>query len=247
MTWRHFIFDVDGTLTLPRQPMTSEFARYFIDFIMKEKVHLISGSDIDKIKEQVPINILTNVESVHACSGNDIYVSCDGKLERYSRLRWSIPKELEERLNQYLELTNFPFKYGNHIEHRVGSCNFSVCGRNATKEDRDYYEKWDSCTNERIYIVERLRVDFPDIQFDIGGQISFDIYPKGRNKSQILEFLRNKYGFLSQGSVIFFGDKCYDGNDHPLVDKILEDGIGDFHNVMGSDYTLRILKERYED
>ena len=42
----------------------------------------------------------------------------------------------------------------------------------------------------------------------IGGQISIDIYPKGKNKAQVLEDIL--------GPITFFGDKCQPGgNDYP--------------------------------
>ena len=44
----------------------------------------------------------------------------------------------------------------------------------------------------------------------VGGEISIDIYPKGKNKAQILKDLK--------GPVIFFGDKCQHATYHaPLT------------------------------
>ena len=45
-----FMFDVDGTLTPPRQPMTLKFANLFEKFAARRRVFLVSGSDIEKIK-----------------------------------------------------------------------------------------------------------------------------------------------------------------------------------------------------
>ena len=55
-----FLFDVDGTLTLPRQRMTNDFADIFRTLVRSQPVYLVSGSDLEKLKEQVPADILAN-------------------------------------------------------------------------------------------------------------------------------------------------------------------------------------------
>ena len=67
-----FLFDVDGTLTPPRQPMGDAFAYSFRHLVKDELVYIVSGSDIRKIREQVPEDIL-NFNSV----GSDLYVKLD--------------------------------------------------------------------------------------------------------------------------------------------------------------------------
>ena len=49
-----FLFDIDGTLTEPRQLMDSEFANWFKDWVSEHDVYLVSGSDLPKIQEQIP-------------------------------------------------------------------------------------------------------------------------------------------------------------------------------------------------
>jgi len=45
--------------------------------------------------------------------------------------------------------------------------------------------------------------------YSIGGQISFDVMPKGWDKTYCLRFLKN------YDEIYFFGDKTYEGgNDH---------------------------------
>ena len=55
-----FMFDVDGT-TPPRQKMTSKFENLFEKFVDQERVFLVSGSDIAKIRQQVPATVLSKV------------------------------------------------------------------------------------------------------------------------------------------------------------------------------------------
>ena len=68
-----FIFDVDGTLTPSRRPMTSQFENFFFKWANKNIFYLVSGSDLEKIKEQVPEHILELAEGVFTCGGNKFY------------------------------------------------------------------------------------------------------------------------------------------------------------------------------
>ena len=65
-----FLFDVDGTLTDARQPMESEFVDFFESWMNGKNVYLVSGSDLPKIKEQVPNNILEKCQGIFTCMGN---------------------------------------------------------------------------------------------------------------------------------------------------------------------------------
>ena len=55
---RVYIFDVDGTLTPSRLPMTEEFLEFFDSWLKQNLFYLVTGSDIDKTKQQVPDFIL---------------------------------------------------------------------------------------------------------------------------------------------------------------------------------------------
>ena len=68
-----FIFDIDGTLTPARQVMTDEMHEVFREFCKRERVVLATGSDMVKVKEQVPKDILPLVEKIFTCSGNVLY------------------------------------------------------------------------------------------------------------------------------------------------------------------------------
>ena len=51
---RIFMIDIDGTLTPPRLPMTDELAKMFKGFCERNRVVLVTGSDMEKVVEQVP-------------------------------------------------------------------------------------------------------------------------------------------------------------------------------------------------
>ena len=112
----NYIFDVDGTLTPSRQKINSEFELFFKDFINKNNVWLITGSDYPKTVEQVGKEICEKVKAVYNCAGNNIWKN--GK-EIY-KSDWAISKEIKIFLAKKLQESNFPFRSGRHIEERTG-------------------------------------------------------------------------------------------------------------------------------
>ncbi len=53
-----YIFDVDGTLTPSRRKMTEDFEEFFSKWSKENTFYLVSGSNLEKIREQVPNYIL---------------------------------------------------------------------------------------------------------------------------------------------------------------------------------------------
>ena len=85
--------------------------------------------------------------------------------------------------------------------------NVSPIGRNCSKEERDAFEEFDRTAGVRKAFVETLKLEFADLnlRFSIGGQISFDVFPIGWDKSFCLRFIEGKYD-----EVHFWGDKCFE-------------------------------------
>lgn len=55
-------------------------------------------------------------------------------------------------------------------------------------------------------MIEALKDKFPDLgmTYSVGGQISFDAFPKGWDKTYCLRFVQDEYD-----DIHFFGDKTY--------------------------------------
>ena len=127
---------------------------------------------------------------------------------------------LQEFINfcmEYMSKLILPFKRGNFIETRNGLINVAPCGRNATKEERDQFEEYDTEYLIRKTFIEALKKKFPDynLTYSIGGQISFDVFPKGWDKRFCLTQVTSD-GFEK---IYFFGDKTFKGgNDHEIFE-----------------------------
>lgn len=80
-----------------------------------------------------------------------------------------------------------PKKRGTFIEFRQGMINVCPIGRNCSQEERDEFDKYDKEHNIRKTMIETLEDKFGDygLSFAIGGQISFDVYPKGEASASV--------------------------------------------------------------
>ncbi len=217
-----FVFDVDGTLTPSRGVIDERFKEFFLDFCNSNDVFLVTGSDYPKTLEQLGMDICMAVKTIYNCSGNDVW-------KRGSRVYnndWALPENVREWLNNELAHSKFELRTGNHIEERPATVNFSIVGRNASKQERSLYVAWDHNTNERILIAERFNAEFPDLEARVGGETGIDIYLKGHDKSQIIK------DFKKSDTIYFFGDKIEEGgNDYPLALAIERQRVGVSYQV----------------
>ena len=210
----NYLFDIDGTLTPSRLKIEPNFERFFLDWMEGREVYLVTGSDKDKTIEQVGERIWKNATRCYQSCGNAVYENGELIDKRDFELTFGLKKLLEDCLSwtSWSDLT-----YSNHIEERIGLVNFSIIGRNCPQEARIKYYEWDKKTEERKSICQLIEKKFPGLEASIGGQISIDIYHKGKNKAQVLEEI--------DGPITFFGDRCEPGgNDYPIVEK-LKNGI----------------------
>lgn len=115
--------------------------------------------------------------------------------------------------------------------------NISPIGRNCSQAERDEYEKFDLVTwppcllllgsaltvkpcmnqanNIRKDMVAAMKEQFGHLglKFSIGGQISFDVFPVGWDKTYCLRYI----GDDEYDEIHFFGDKTFEGgNDYEI-------------------------------
>lgn len=201
---KNYIFDIDGTLTPSRLPIDEGFKEWFLSWCDGKSVYLITGSDKEKTIEQIGMDMWLAPRRVYQACGNVVYQK--GELVR------SDDFELNDKLNNFLQdllhQSSWHGDYGNNIEKRIGLVNFSTIGRDCPQDKREEYA---ANENERLELVKAIADNFPYLEASVGGQISIDIYMKGKNKAQILNDVT--------GYSVFFGDRCDDGNDAPLAER----------------------------
>ena len=233
------MFDVDQTLTPARKTIQQSMIDTLDKCIAKGiAVGIVSGSDLHKVKEQVGEALIN--KSLYTFSENGLYSLKNGAFFSQKSVKDYLGEDrLKKLINfclHYIADLDIPIKRGTFIEYRTGMLNISPIGRNCSREERDEFEQYDHKTGVRKAFVEKLRAEFgDDLTFSIGGQISFDVFPKGWDKSYCLQFVEQDFD-----EIHFFGDKCKaGGNDH----EIYEDPRTIGHEVQTPDDTIRILEE----
>ena len=243
---RIFIFDVDGTLTPSRLPMTKEFQNFFKEWIKKNKFYLVTGSDLPKLQEQMCFYDI-EAEGIFTCCGNQFWKPDPSIVNTSAELIYDNKFEMTNKLKSSLEVmlmsSQYPHRYGNHIEDRGSMVNFSIVGRNCTQEQREKYYEWDKEKGERRKISIFLKNKFKDLDAVIGGQISIDIYPKGNDKSQVLNVIEQER-LVPPNEYIFIGDGIENGgNDYPLAELMDNTEICDWYHTKGWEHTKEILEK----
>jgi phosphomannomutase len=175
-------------------------------------------------------------------SENGLVAYKEGRLLASQSLREYLGEErLKKLLNfllRYIADLDIPIKRGTFVEFRAGMLNVSPIGRNCSQQEREEYEKYDLQHKVRETMVNTLKKEFADygLTYSIGGQISFDLFPTGWDKTYCLQFLK-KDGF---DEIHFFGDKTFKGgNDYEIFEH--PDTIG--HSVKNPDDTKRQVDE----
>ena len=212
-----YAFDLDGTLTPPRLPMTQEFAQSFLPWLKNNKAFIATGSDINKVKEQLSPEVIKAFAGIYCSMGNDLWKDGD-YLYRHD---FTPEPELLKDLKTLRQNTKYPFQlFDNFIEKRTGMLNFSILGRNCPYAERERYYAWDNQHHERENTQIILSKKYPQYDFVLGGTISMDIIKKGCGKGQIAHHLRQSF---PQEKIIFFGDKTFPGgNDYELAHTLQE-------------------------
>ena len=240
-----FIFDVDGTLTPSRLPMTKEFQEFFKQWIKKNKFYLVTGSDLPKLQEQMCMYDI-EAEGIFTCCGNQFWLPNPSVPIQSADLiydnKFKVPRKLNKLLGTILSNSIYPHRYGNHIEDRGSMVNFSIVGRDCNQEQREEYYKWDKEKGERKIIAQAVKEKFPDLDAVIGGQISIDIYPKGNDKSQVLNVIEQER-LVPPNEYIFIGDGIENGgNDYPLAKLMNKKDNCSTFQTDGWEHTIQILE-----
>jgi phosphomannomutase len=211
------LFDVDGTLTIPRGEVTVEMMAFMKALSEKITVGIVGGSDLPKQEEQLG-NGIANVFPFNF-SQNGLVAYENGELLEIQTISKFLGEDNIKRLvnwvMKYLSDVDLPIKRGTFIEFRSGMFNISPIGRNCSREERNDYEKFDLAHDIRKNMVEAMKKEFDDLglTYSIGGQISFDVFPKGWDKTYSLKFLKEG----DYDEVHFFGDKTFEGgNDYEI-------------------------------
>lgn len=235
-------FDLDGTLTESKQPMTAEIAELIDKLCAKYKVAIISGGSFQRFMEQF-VHQLKNTTNLILLptSGSCRYEfdkdTKDWKQTYSHPFLQGIKEKVIEEFKKIISDKTFeiPEKhFGPYVEDRGNQITLSALGQNAPNEEK---KLWDPHSIKRLKIRERLENFIPEIDAHIGGMTSVDVLPKGFDKAVGLKLLLEDSA-LSTKDMLFIGDSVFEGgNDYSPLKAGIET-IG----VKGPDETEKVIK-----
>mmetsp|Transcript_7923 Transcript_7923/g.23871 ORF Transcript_7923/g.23871 Transcript_7923/m.23871 type:complete len:248 (+) Transcript_7923:115-858(+) len=234
------LFDVDGTLTAPRLKVTEEMRAFLKQLKEKVIIGVVGGSDLKKQMEQLGDDVFDIFDYSFSENGLVAYKG-HNVLAIQSISNYLGEDTLKKFINfclKYIADIDIPIKRGTFIEFRKGMLNVSPIGRNCSQEERCSFEIYDKEHKIREKFVSVLKKEFAgaNLQFSIGGQISFDVFPAGWDKTYCLRFVDEIK------NIHFFGDKTFEGgNDYEIYSS--DRTIG--HSVETPADTVRICTELF--
>lgn len=235
------LFDVDGTLAKSMNKATPEMLALLKKLREKVQIGVVGGSNIVKQQGQLGADCLNDFDYFFAENG--LMAWKDGKELAKTSIKDHLgEKNIKDLVNfclRYIADLDIPVKRGTFFEFRNGMINVSPIGRNCSQEERDEFERYDKKMGVRDAFVKVLKAKFGEkmgLSFSIGGQISFDVFPKGWDKTYCLRYLTHI------PTIHFFGDKTMEGgNDFEIYMHARTAG----HSVTSPEDTMRILRELF--
>jgi phosphomannomutase len=234
------LFDIDGTLTPPRGIATSEILDLIEELRNYVYVGVVGGSDLIKQQEQLGKDVLNMFDYNFPENGLVAYKS-GIQIHKNSIIQYLGEEQYKRLINyvlKYIADCDVPIKRGTFVELRTGLINISVIGRNCSSSERSEYEKYDIQYKIRKNLIDNLHFHFKEynLRYAIGGQISFDVFPMGWDKTYCLNHVED----MNFNEIHFFGDKTKEGeNDYEIYTD--ERVIG--HHVNSPSDTIQYVKK----
>lgn len=242
------LFDLDGTLTPPRQRITAENRDKILLLLKHARVGIVTGSTLSYVIEQVDPDLFQAGLEIFPCNGTEHWKMKDGSWKMISQpisMRdhlgndWrQLHKALQAMQADVMEVMPEIPLTGQFVSYRGSMVNWCPIGREAGPDDRKIFEDLDANLKIRVGLLvtlrDRLAAVTKKLTVKLGGSTSFDIYPAGWDKSYVLR------RFNDDETVWFVGDRCGPtGNDHEIYEALRDQGRS--FKVDGPDETPHVI------
>jgi phosphomannomutase len=218
-----FIFDVDRTLALSKQPIDEEMCELLGKLLEKREVALISGgkykvfTDIYLKKLNLSPLLLNKLYLFPTCGSRFLrYVNGEHKQVYFEEISEEERKRIIECIHKMFEEIDFKHPetlYGEQIEDRKSQITFSAFGQKAPPSAK---EGWDLDYKKRRPMIEVLKRMLPEYDIRGGGASSFDVTMKGIDKGYGIQKMKEYFAY-DINEMFFAGDDLSDlGNDYSV-------------------------------
>ncbi|MDO5747831.1 MAG: HAD-IIB family hydrolase [Actinomycetaceae bacterium] len=218
-------FDLDGTLTPSKLPMTPTMAHAIEQLLEVCDVCIISGGKFAQFQRQfLHILDMNKVQAQHlhlmpTCGAQ--YITFDSEDEDwYSHYQLLIPDDIRQKVIRITEATARQMGlweahvWGKRIEDRGSQITFSALGQDAPAEEKSL---WDPTGDKRKSLAAKIQAQCPELDVHSGGSTSVDMTMRGIDKAYGMKELMNRLD-LSPSEIIFYGDRLDEsGNDYPVT------------------------------
>ena len=206
-------FDLDGTLTQHKTPLSKEHRAVLVRLAEKYKLVMAGAGMCRRIfnqMEQFPIDIIGNYGLQYAKyvpEAKDIELVYDIVLECNK-------EETEKRVTFLREKHGFTTFRGDNVEYHSSGCiTFPILGTKAIQEDKLAFDP--DRSKRRSFYNEVIEL-FPEYNVFVGGSSSFDMAPKPYNKYYALSKYCEEHGIAHDEAVFVGDDYGLGGNDESV-------------------------------
>lgn len=233
MKYKHFIFDIDGTLTESRTKITTEMSIALQELLKKGDVVAITGQGITSMKPQLegaPEGIVLMLQSGNSC-------------EYWNNL---LTQEQKDRILHHIAIIRTDYSHlftkvdkEDLIEDRGSQITFSFIGHHA---ELDIKKAFDPDSTRRIGCLENIPFVDEEICARAAGTTCIDYTLKNGTKGKNLIRLMKLKDWKPEDCV-YIGDKISpNGNDGTVIGV-----IPNLISVNSPEETLEIIKNLYEN
>lgn len=242
-------FDLDGTLSVSKSPVTEEMGALLGQLVEKIPVAVISGGAFHQFEKQflpaLPRN--TNLSTLYLLpASGSVFFKRDGDswVPVYNlAFSESERNEVTRAFSEAMKKTGFDVPpertWGERIEDRGSQVTFSGLGQDAPPEEK---MKWDPEKKKRIPLWKELTALLPEFSVLMNAASSIDITRKGITKAYGVQKL-SEITEIPISDMLYVGDALFPGGNDEVVK---ETGIAT-REVTGPEETMSVITSFLEN
>ncbi|MCX6788153.1 MAG: HAD-IIB family hydrolase [Candidatus Kaiserbacteria bacterium] len=238
------MFDLDGTLTESKQPITTEMATLLTQLLAATRVAIISGGALPQFLSQAVTELPRGANLAHLyllpTSGAALYAYDNGDWkkiyeERLSEKEAYTIEAAMRAAGAETGLIDFAVPaYGERIEYRGGQVTLSALGQRAPLDEK---KAWDPTHTKRSALREYIAERLPGFLVSIGGTTSIDVTKRGIDKAYGVRKLCERLD-IQESEALYVGDELGAGGNDEAVYKT----ASQTHAVSSPEDTMRLIE-----
>ena len=238
------LFDLDGTLTESKHPLTNGMAALLARLLDRTRVAVASGGALPQFLTQIADELPrgANLKNLYLLptSGAALYEhDGDGWKKIYEeRLSEDDARTIETAMRDAgAETGTIDFSqssHGDRIEYRGGQMTLSALGQKAPLDEK---KAWDPDHSKRRALQESIARRLPAFAVGMGGATSIDVTRRGIDKAYGIRKLCERIG-IAESDALYVGDELRPGGNDEAVYKTAAKAMA----VANTEETARLIE-----